>query len=42
MVREVIERHITSRDLAAHVAEESERSPLEMWADHVETDGDPA
>jgi len=39
MVREVIERHISSRQLATlRVAEESERELLEAWADQVDTD----
>ena len=36
MVREVIERHISSETLhALRVAEESERELLEKWADEV-------
>ena len=39
MVREVIERHISSRFLTAlRVAEDSEREQLKMWADKVEAD----
>jgi hypothetical protein len=39
MVRDVIERHISSRALAAlRVAEDSEREQLTMWADQVEAD----
>jgi hypothetical protein len=39
MVREVIERHITSPQLIAlRAAEESERELLEAWAHRVETD----
>jgi hypothetical protein len=38
-VREVIERHISDRDLEVlRAAEESERELLEMWADRVEDD----
>ena len=39
MVREVIERHISSRSLTAlRVAEDSERDLLKAWADRVEED----
>jgi hypothetical protein len=42
MVRKVIKRHISSREITTlRVAEESERELLKSWADQVEADGDP-
>jgi hypothetical protein len=38
-VREVIERHISKRDLRIlRAAEDSERELLEAWADRIEED----